>query len=758
MQLLEFINTTYDWEEILSKPPYCIEIKKDSDYVLLKYNQLESDFNESLVQECRGCIIKKNELQLDWLGPLQYHFVCRPFDKFFNYGEQQAATIDWDSAITTTKVDGCFSGEDSVLLSNGKTVKFKSLRGMLKRGEVFVLSYNFDNGKIENKKIVSLKRTRCENPSEWLTIKLGKCYSGIYTPHSKISQHNLMTVTKNHQIYIKRNDDIIEVSAEDLCCGDIVLSCCDGWSYNEEQVIRGTLLGDGSLTNLNTATSHKGVRFLHSVKQKEYVKYKVNLIRHFGNKISEFNSETSYSSGKVRYISRTHPLMNKLHKELYCNGSKRVTKQYLSKLDWLGFAIWYMDDGSRQTGCKSNSIHLHTEGYSKEEVEIIHNFYNDIGFKNYIQNPKKEYYIINFSTEASDRIWTEIRKYIPPCMEYKLPERHRGYFVDITDLNTEYETSLYESVVTDIQDGFNCHKHFGYEDLWKFDLEVEDNHNYFCNGILVHNSLIKCWFDNEWLISTNGTINAFAAPVSNLDLSFGDIFHRAIGLDRIQFQDWCDNLLDKDFTYMFELTSPETKVVINYEDGVYILAARNTKTGEYIDTYTLFDKFKNIENIKIPHIMPFHTLSDCIDIAEKMSMNEEGMVVVDKYSNRIKIKSPAYLYRAKLYGGGVKNDEYLLEVVLRNQQDDLLAYCPEYTDRVNTLLGNLYDFRVTAKKNWEENKVFLEKSRKDFALAIKDLPEKAYLFLLADGRDIEPIEYIKRLPTISALRLLENYA
>lgn len=104
--LLNFICTHKDWRELLSSPPCNIEIKEDGDYILLKYNQLESDFSILLVQECRGCIIKKDEIQLDWTEPPKYHFVCRPFDKFFNYGEEYAANIDWTTALVTEKVDG----------------------------------------------------------------------------------------------------------------------------------------------------------------------------------------------------------------------------------------------------------------------------------------------------------------------------------------------------------------------------------------------------------------------------------------------------------------------------------------------------------------------------------------------------------------------------------------------------------------------------------------------------------------------------
>ena len=55
LQLLNFIKQNKEnWKEVLQKPPYSLIVKESDDYVLLKYNQLESDLSNSIVQECRG--------------------------------------------------------------------------------------------------------------------------------------------------------------------------------------------------------------------------------------------------------------------------------------------------------------------------------------------------------------------------------------------------------------------------------------------------------------------------------------------------------------------------------------------------------------------------------------------------------------------------------------------------------------------------------------------------------------------------------
>jgi hypothetical protein len=65
--------------------------------VLLKYDQLNSPMDEPVVQQCRGIILDQAD---------GWRVVCRPYDKFFNYGEPHAAAIDWSTARVYEKLDG----------------------------------------------------------------------------------------------------------------------------------------------------------------------------------------------------------------------------------------------------------------------------------------------------------------------------------------------------------------------------------------------------------------------------------------------------------------------------------------------------------------------------------------------------------------------------------------------------------------------------------------------------------------------------
>ena len=81
-QIVKFINSHKDWRKILSSPPYNLMFRDDGEYVLIKYNQIFSDFKEQMVREARGLILKKVKGK--------YILVCAPFTKFFCAGDPNA--------------------------------------------------------------------------------------------------------------------------------------------------------------------------------------------------------------------------------------------------------------------------------------------------------------------------------------------------------------------------------------------------------------------------------------------------------------------------------------------------------------------------------------------------------------------------------------------------------------------------------------------------------------------------------------------
>jgi len=71
--------------------------RRSGNLVCLKYSQINSPMHEPIVRECRGLVLDEAD---------GYRIVCRSFDKFFNFGEPNAAAIDWATAKVFEKLDG----------------------------------------------------------------------------------------------------------------------------------------------------------------------------------------------------------------------------------------------------------------------------------------------------------------------------------------------------------------------------------------------------------------------------------------------------------------------------------------------------------------------------------------------------------------------------------------------------------------------------------------------------------------------------
>ncbi|MDR3071918.1 MAG: hypothetical protein LBU41_00305 [Clostridiales Family XIII bacterium] len=97
MEIIKFIQNNLDWENVITEAPYFIKVKRLENYVLLKYDQIRSDFNLQIVRECRGIIFDESD---------RYRPVCVPFFKFGNYGESYVPDIDWATAVVQEKMDG----------------------------------------------------------------------------------------------------------------------------------------------------------------------------------------------------------------------------------------------------------------------------------------------------------------------------------------------------------------------------------------------------------------------------------------------------------------------------------------------------------------------------------------------------------------------------------------------------------------------------------------------------------------------------
>ena len=254
----------------------------------------------------------------------------------------------------------------------------------------------------------------------------------------------------------------------------------------------------------------------------------------------------------------------------------------------------------------------------------------------------------------------------------------------------------------------------------------------------IDGSLIKLWFDNgSWHISTNGTIDAKEADLL-ADFSdqktFYDLFCSAINMyDLI-------NKLCPDYTYMFELVSPFNRVVVPYtKTEIYHIGTRNNITLEELNEDIGIQKPKEYD---------LHSLDDCLKTAEALPFSEEGYVVVDKFWNRVKIKSIAYVAAHHLKNNGVITYSRVVDMIMVNGQDDFIAIYPEYKDIFDKVETGINTFIDNIKKDWidfENSDVYHSTLRKDVALFFIKRTCPAFMFSFYDKKVSSLDEWIKSL-------------
>ena len=176
------------------------------------------------------------------------------------------------------------------------------------------------------------------------------------------------------------------------------------------------------------------------------------------------------------------------------DGKKFLSEEYLKALTPLALAIWYMDDGSFTL--RSKGLQQRTEGGSGR-IEICVEAMSEgsrVRLRDYLRDTHGLDVRLRHAGAAGKAVLvfsTAGHGEVPgvggavhghPSMEYKLLPRFRGQFdggaaVRRTDAAT---------------DAGACHSTSTskpqYPVMNRFDIEVEGSHNYFADGVMVHNS------------------------------------------------------------------------------------------------------------------------------------------------------------------------------------------------------------------------------------------------------------------------------
>ncbi len=252
----------------------------------------------------------------------------------------------------TGGIQGCFH----------PSVKIWTEEGMLPIGDIVkskrkikVWSYNFEKESFELQPITNWFRNYSEE---------GIGRSSFFSAGrlaSRFTRFRITTLwgTRGHQVYD------ISGNKHDLSSVTSLVSATERLSYSQQQVLYGSLLGDAGI-------AHAHFYEMHAVSQREYLKFKRDIMGSLVSKWTPYFPREGRQAG-CRLRTKAHTSFRNAQEDIYINGRKTVSIDWLDKIDALGLMFWFMDDGSVHRCRDKNSIRIimSTHCFSHKEVGII---------------------------------------------------------------------------------------------------------------------------------------------------------------------------------------------------------------------------------------------------------------------------------------------------------------------------------------------------------------------------------------------------
>ena len=225
------------------------------------------------------------------------------------------------------------------------------------------------------------------------------------------------------------------------------------------------------------------------------------------------------------------------------------------------------------------------------------------------------------------------------------------------------------------------------------------------------------------------------------------ISDQALEIQRIydetpQIQLFVNYCFDNNIDPVFEFVSPKNRIVVPYANAdLILLRLRNNITGEYLDINDYSDK---LDGISVVESTEGHTLDSIKDAVINM-VGKEGVIVQFENGKMVKIKSPWYCSLHGLVTDKINRENEIIELVLSEQIDDVIAQIPENDERIDRIYS-IVDI-VSKEISLISHKVGELKShytgdRKNFAIKYHRNPYFSIVMGIVDGRD--EIDLIKK--------------
>jgi recombination protein RecA len=364
---------------------------------------------------------------------------------------------------------GCMHYDARVVLADGNTEKIGKI--VNQRMPVEVMSMDPETGEISPKRIVEYYDNG--ETDEWLQFEV-EAAGG--------SGKRKFACTPNHLIFTPEG----EKHAAEIEEGDAVLVAVEQYALREDQLklILGSLLGDGSLRFASAHNAH--FRVGHGKRQGAYLEWKHEMLAPFANKIAPTGKGMGFDTIPM-------PQLAWLHEAVYAkDGGRTVSDELIAQLDARSIAAWYCDDGSfsgnyarwghgkAEIGCKA---------LSREDKDRMADRCEELG----MGRPTVCERTLSFSGERTQMLHEQIAPYVHPSLDYKLHPDFRGRFgwhPDTSDAHLNGTRLASRTSLTPVPMKVlrKYPKPPTPRKRHRFDLQIEGNHTYLVDHVVVHNS------------------------------------------------------------------------------------------------------------------------------------------------------------------------------------------------------------------------------------------------------------------------------
>ncbi len=230
------------------------------------------------------------------------------------------------------------------------------------------------------------------------------------------------------------------------------------------------------------------------------------------------------------------------------------------------------------------------------------------------------------------------------------------------------------------------------------------------------------WNGSEWEITTRGMFY----PNSNEEyVDFSELF--------LKHFDLC-NHLPEGICYIFELITKENRIIKEYKDeGVFLIGGRYLSNLTELPQNSL-DYLADRLDLHRPIIYDASNINECIKLFEDFQDDDEGLVVVDVFSNRVKIKQESYLELIKIKN---LNDQALFDYIrgFSELNPTYIALLPDVNSKIQEI-KSVWNPLMFSISNIFDSITDISRYRKEFALEATKYPFKGILFSMLDNRNI----------------------